>query len=119
MSIQYKTYRLDESAEGADVALKHKLFVSGWNLSGILKEIRENKDGVVTIAYKDKVPVGVAVLNYRKECHCFVRKSERGNKIGTNLVRKTTKKQEEFYCYYGVIGSDRFWKQFNKGVYRG
>ena len=76
----------------ANVALKNRLYVSGFLLSGVLRKIREsNPVGTkVAIHYSEGVPVGVAVhVPYEYyQVQVFVRKSFRGKGIGSKLLKE-------------------------------
>lgn len=111
-NIKVKVYSKDKAAEGADIALKNRLYVSGWCLSGELVSIRESRDHAkhkVSIVYKDDEPVAVAVLNNR-ELQAFVRKRERKAGLGKMAVQslKPPTKRDAFYGD-GIDGSHVFW----------
>lgn len=118
MAIRYVTYSGESVAEGASVALKNRLYVSGWNLSSMLKGMRRRKEGTIILAIKDGTPVGVAVRDAYDEVHCFVRKAQRGTGIGTKLIRRLDT-GGEFRCYYGIVGSENFWAKFSNASYKG
>lgn len=105
----------------ADEALKARLFVWGWQLSGWLGELRariEFKEyESIVIAYDDGVPVGVCVMisKWGKDdiptSGTFVRKAYRRMRIGTNLIKKARK--QEFYHGTGLHGIEPFFNQFS------
>lgn len=78
----------DEMKAFANIALKSRLYVSGWVLSGVLVKVREgyNVCKKIAIAEIENKPVGVAIVNHYNEVQVFVRKSERKKGIGKNLV---------------------------------
>lgn len=113
-NVKVKVFSKDKAPEGAGIALKHRLYVSGWNLSGELVSIRNSNDNgkhKVSIVYKDDEPVAVAILNNR-EVQAFVRKSERKQGFGTMAV-KGLKPPKERDAYYGcgIDGSYKFWNK--------
>ena len=109
------TFRAEHTkSAAADVALKNRLYVSGWCLSGELINIREcdNADYRIALAYEDGVPVGVAVVTEDKNLQVFVRKAKRGHGYGRQLVNAVKSKG----CY-GICGADGEGKVFvNNGV---
>lgn len=84
---------INENQINADIALKNRLYVSGYLLSGILVDIRSGKnDGRVVLHFENDVPVGVAVYQSSLSCYyqtmVFVRKSMRNRGIGSQLLAK-------------------------------
>lgn len=111
---------MDRNAQLADEALKNRLYVSGWVLSGVLKDIRDGltNNHEVVLHRVDGRAVGVAV---GVEWKCwdgpnkvntmvFVKKAYRRNGIGGKLVRKLLKGREGT-CEVGIIESEFFWKK--------
>ena len=95
--------------ENADLALKHRLYVSGWCLSGLLKDIRSGKYEAQVKLYKIKgVPVGVAVLE-NNFIQVFVKKEYRNKGIGRKLISRF--KCNNLRGGYGVIGSLDFYEK--------
>ena len=72
------------------LALKHRLFVSGWNLNGILHYPNEIQS--IVIAEINTTPVGVAIICQHNHIMVFVRKKHRRQNIGTALVKKICSK---------------------------
>ena len=110
--VKVKVYGNGQAHVGADLALKKRLYVSGWSLSGELLTIRERKDNKsnkVSIVYKDKEPVGVAILA-SGEIQAFVRKSERRNGFGKMAV-ESLQPDEGVRHGYGIDGSMTFWNK--------
>lgn len=75
----------------ADIALKNRLYVSGYMLSSVLIDIRSGvNDGRVVIHFENDLPVGVAVTQPAHSCYyetmIFVKKSMRKRGIGTKLL---------------------------------
>lgn len=80
-----------ENQINADIALKNRLYVSGYMLSGVLIDIRNgDNDGRVVIHFENDIPVGVAVTHSAASCYyqtmIFVRKSMRKRGIGSKLI---------------------------------
>jgi GNAT superfamily N-acetyltransferase len=100
----------------AFMALKHRLFVSGWRLSGDLKRVRKghNVENVrIAVAYDSDTPVGVSLYDHTTGLiQVFVRKSYRRRGIGRNLVESF--KNPKTYGIYGVNESPCFFR--NVGI---
>ena len=82
-------YKILDVAEAADIALKNRLYVSGWCLSGDLKDYRAKPnwgDLKIVLAYDDDKPVGV-VVDCRGDVQAFVRKSHRRRGIASGAIR--------------------------------
>lgn len=86
-----------ESQVNANIALRGRLYVSGFLLSGVLKDIRAGiLEARVNLHYEDDIPVGVAVLitdgvptNYLSSYYdlmIFVRTNYRNRGIGKKLI---------------------------------
>ena len=101
-------YEGEAAAKVADVALKARLYVSGWQLSGDLVRIRKGSvKAQVALAYDPSGdPVGVSVRE-GNWLNVFVRKSHRRNGVGTLLVEAL--KNEHIRAGYGIVGSLSFW----------
>lgn len=117
----------NETEVNADIALKNRLYVSGWCLSGSLRDTRENPTNkLVLLHYDDGIPVAVlyASHNYSDitlqdytNVQVFVRKSKRNKGIGKELVNKLKElsPNTKFTWDCGVKGSRMFWiKQFKE-----
>jgi len=81
----------------AKIALKHRLYVSGWFLGETIRKIvKDNpewcKNYKMALYYYNKTPVGVCLRTNNKLLMVFVRKSYRNKGIGRKLVKcmKTT-----------------------------
>ena len=83
----------------ANIALRNRLYVSGFLLSGVLKDIRAgHADGIVNLHYEDDIPVGVIVhvtdgiltddLSCYYDLMIFVRNAHRNKGIGKKLVNE-------------------------------
>lgn len=102
---------------GAKIAVKHKLYVSGWDLSYRFKDIIRSKtprkDIKLSLVYIDDTPVAVAYSSIRS-AQAFCRKSERKKGYGSDAV-KAIPDINTNYGGYGLIGSDIFWSKVKKG----
>lgn len=104
--------------EKADIALKNRLYISGWGLSGQLKSARKYPDVYeVSLEYLDGKPVGVAVLGYGGHVSIFVRKDCRRKGIGTKLINSFGDKVKE--VSWGICGSEDFFDAVNVEIGRG
>lgn len=97
----------------ADIALKNRLYVSGWLLSRTLKHIRKyNYCNSIILAYEHGIPVGVALRNaHNSPIQVFVKKSYRHKGIGTKLVKSLQKELGIVQAAYGIAGSGEFYKK--------
>ena len=101
----------------ADDALKARLYVSGWCLSGELLNIRDYLSETanerpfydIAVAYEDGVAVGVSIINENGNLQVFVRKAKRHNGYGRKLVRKIRREGA-----YGLCGADGEGKIFTE-----
>ena len=102
--------------EYANAAIKHCLYVNGWSIFGILKNVVQ-WNGVVNpptiaLAYTcDNIPVGICILRAGK-LDTFVRKSFRKKGIGKTLVNSLVKPQDNPpVVFRGIKGSDIFYRK--------
>ena len=101
----------------ADDALKARLYVSGWCLSGEQLNIRDYLSETsnerpfydIAVAYEDGVAVGVSIINEKSNLQVFVRKAKRHNGYGRKLVRRIRRDGA-----YGLCGADGEGKIFTK-----
>ena len=119
--------------EYANAAIKHCLYINGWSIFRILKDVVQ-WNGVVNpptiaLAYTcDNIPVGICILRSGK-LDTFVRKSFRKKGIGKALVNSLVKPQDNPpVVFRGIKGSDIFYRKcfrkengthvmWNSGVY--
>lgn len=101
----------------ADIALKARLYVSGYQLSHVLRGIRDGGIiGKVALHHDEgNTPVGVAVhitdrsfIGY--ETMVFVRKSKRRQGIGSLLIKQLNSPKNSFVGR-GCSASRPFWKK--------
>lgn len=98
------------------MALNHRLFVSGWCLSGMLRDFRANATShcgrlQIVLAFDGDKPVGVVTVEkyngYGNYGTAFIRKSYRRRGIASSAIKfgdlEITKFDE------GIPGSFDFW----------
>lgn len=98
------------SQEAADLALKHRLYVSGWCLSGALQRIRAGNGEAVIVQVNNKY---VAVAAYEDGVlQVFTRKSERRKGYGTLAVKTLVDKTgiEDYSVLQGIYTAELFWE---------
>ena len=114
----------DTLAQGADIALKHRLYVSGWSLSHILKAIRgpsssysySHGTGAIAIVAVGGTPVAVAVYR-RGDINTFCRKSMRRRGYGSLAVAKIKETVKDKVRYFpGIEGSGSFYHNLGIGL---
>lgn len=95
-------------AQGAKIALQHRLYVSGWQLSHTLQSLKtsQNTQNRIVIGFLDDVPVAVAVLDYGT-IHAFCRKQHRRNGYAGACVRAL--RVSGGRAGAGIDGSYEFW----------
>jgi hypothetical protein len=106
---EVKVYRDVDAAIGADIALKARLYVSGWSLSETFKSIREGSDfSDIAVGFLDNEPVCVTVVG-SDDSAAFCRKALRRKGYATRCLQRLNTKGT--VAGPGVAGSDRFWKK--------
>lgn len=106
-------YRMMEVSRGADIALKSRLYVSGWSLSCDLQRYRRDPIGYrhvkIVLAYDGDKPVGVVAAEVNGTVQAFVRKSYRRRGIASGMIRN----HGITVGYYGdgIKNSDKFWNK--------
>jgi len=116
MKIKTRVYSNGQAHVGAGIALKARLYVSGWHLSYQLKDTRSDpqvKDKVA-ITFVDDVPVSVASL-HKGTVMAFTRKSERRKGYGFKTF-SAMRLDKMPYHDEGVEGSWRFWKKAKETI---
>lgn len=117
MVMTKKRLLLTQNQINADIALKSRLYVSGYQLSHVLVGIRDGGIiGNVVLHYDEtNTPVGVAVhitdrsfIGY--ETMIFVRKSKRRQGIGSLLIKQLNGPKSSFVGR-GCSASRPFWKK--------
>jgi hypothetical protein len=114
--IKIKIYEDETLDEGINLALGHRLYVSGWALSYELTRARQQHPWPVTagkklaIMFKDKNPICLAFLASHSQLLAFCKKSERGQGYASACV-KAIKPSRNSWAGEGVIGTVNFWKR--------
>jgi len=92
----------------ASIALKNRLFVSGWEMSHTLREIRHNPHkATIAVLFEDNVPMSISLQERCSRVQSFTRKAKRRQGYGSmtfDCVIKY-KENEKFYHEYGISGS--------------
>ena len=97
---------------GCDIALKSRLYVSGWNLSASLKHARKTGEGEVSIAYLDGLPVACAYSDNYGYVSTFCRKQQRRKGFGMLALSMLDRyKDGKLKGSYGINGSSDFYKK--------
>lgn len=119
---------MTENQINASIALKNRLYVSGWMLLPHLKAIRDGKiTSVVKIHYENGKAVGVVTMNKPYEgfdpehfdtkvtnVEIFVKKSYRKKGIGRQLIAQLEECPK--FGGWGVEGSNLFWRKVGVGL---
>lgn len=114
-----QSYKLSTPTKNSNIALKYKLYVSGWLLSHELQYIRDNpKNNIVLLSYKNNEPVGVILLNSKNQIMIFVRKQYRNCGIGSKLMNRLFNKisddrKRKIFAEVGIESSKLLFKKFN------
>lgn len=96
--------------EAAALALKHKLYVAGWEMSRYLQRTkRTGEHDVKVVADEGGVPVSVCV-NVRGHVMCFTRKSQRREGYGSLALKAVMGDCGDVCAGGGIRGSDDFFK---------
>lgn len=108
--ITMKMYYGDSLIEGINLSLKHRLYISGWDMSNSMVRARKKPNATMEVAllFKDAVPIAVAWYSGRS-LMAFVRKSERNKGYGTKVVQYINKPTAS--TGYGIEGSLQFWEK--------
>lgn len=104
-------YKEETLKEGCDIALRNRLYVSGWNLSSDLKRARQSGTGEVSIVYKDDIPIACAYADKYGYVGTFCRKSERRKGYGSLAISHLDQyKEGKLKGSYGIEASEAFYK---------
>lgn len=104
-------YKEETLKEGCDIALRNRLYVSGWNLSSDLKRARQSGTGEVSIVYKDDIPIACAYADKYGYVGTFCRKNERRKGYGTLAISHLDQyKEGKLVGSYGIDGSRNFYE---------
>lgn len=119
--MEVRTYKGSDLKIGAKLALKHRLFVSGWNINTDLHFILKNNDEDndqfrIALVFKDDNPVCIALLEGSK-LQVFCRKSERFKGYGTKAAYSITEVNRYFRWEFGIDGSAVFFNKLKGKLY--
>lgn len=104
-------YKEETLKEGCDIALRNRLYVSGWDLSSDLKRARQSGTGEVSIVYKDDIPIACAYADKYGHVCTFCRKSERRKGYGSLAISHLDQyKEGKLKGSYGIEASEAFYK---------
>lgn len=119
MSINYLIYENDMAITGAKIAVRNKLYVSGWDLSYFLREfINKEISGFIILAIEDGYPVGVLAAEEDGFIMLFVRKAKRKQGIGTELFKRASEiLNEKIKHDFGTDGSHIFFTKTKEKVF--
>lgn len=111
MKIKTKVYRGTYAKEGAAIALKARLYVSGWCLSGQLCATKNEPhvNDVVSITFVDGSPVSVLSIRHNT-IMAFTRKSERSKGYGIRTFEALRLSRMPYYAE-GIDASYGFWRK--------
>lgn len=115
LNIIYKPYTKLQAKKGAAIALRNRLYVSGWELSYTLQYIKNTVESkyFVVLAFENDIPIGVLTCSPEGMLQVFVRKSKRTKGIGRSLIREAAKSYpiEKLRYDSGIKGSSIFFKK--------
>ena len=111
--VKIRVYSGSTVGPAADIALKNRMYVSGWSLSGELKRIRDRfhaNDCKIALAWYGDIPLAVAVIN-DGSVQAFCRKAFRRNGLASRCVSAV--KRTSCTADLGIVGSSAFWTKHN------
>ena len=104
-----QVYRGDNLAAGARLALRNRLYVSGWSLSGhYVDMMNDQEDGEIAIGFLDGEPI-CAVVSDLGQVMAFCRKALRRRGYTSACLAKLNTDGQ--VCETGVTGSEAFWRK--------
>lgn len=117
-------YSNDTLVEGINLALKHRLYISGWCLSEDLvwarKQVKRSQFMdyfSLALYFKDDVPIALCFRKGRG-LQAFCKKSERKKGYAAKCVQHMKKHIDgEASAGYGVEGSLTFWAKMGVEAY--
>jgi hypothetical protein len=116
-----KLYTGENLRDGANIALRARLYVSGWELSSVLQFCRQTlrpDQYFIAIKFINGEPVALAYHTLFGDMQAFCKKSERRNGYASACVKaimthaeKTGHSFQERRIHYGIgiVGSCSFW----------
>lgn len=113
--LKIKVYRGGSLSEGADLCLKARLFVPGWDLNPTLAKMRDHGDSKSRIAvlFENQQPVALCLFN-GDMLMAFCRKDRRRRGYGSRCF-DALGRPPHAWAGEGVAGTMSFWA--HNGVY--
>lgn len=119
-----KLYSNETLVEGINLALKHRLYISGWCLSVCLVWARKEANRLghkdyfsLALYFKDDVPIALCFRQGRG-LQAFCKKSERKKGYAAKCVQHIKKHVDgEVSARSGVEGSLTFWAKMDVQAY--
>ena len=110
--IELRKYTDVNVVDGCNIALKNRLYVSGWQLSYTMKDIRDkmsNRYDSLAIAYENEKPVSVVVFGKTGCVQAFTKKQHRRKGFASLLIEHF--KINILHYDEGIEGSFNFWEK--------
>lgn len=110
-----KLYQGNTLSEGADLCLKARLYVPGWDLNPTLKRMRDylTHSGMLAVGFENGQPVALCLFDGRMYM-AFCRKDRRRLGYGSKCFQLIGR-QPAGWAGEGVVGTLEFWKA--NGIY--
>lgn len=109
-----------ELREGAALALKHRLYVPGWTLFGVLVGLRNARftcQDQLAMTFVDGEPVALAVYEkWHHQVMAFTKRAHRLRGYGTMAVSELRFDRNIVFADEGVRGTRQFWRSAGVGV---
>lgn len=100
--------------ELVNIALKNRLYVSGWQLSHTMKKIRKNYNNeTISIVYYGDLPVSVSIQDKISRVQSFTKKDYRFKGFGRIAIECLMEHRNNDY-YFNEHGVDGSWSFFDK-----
>lgn len=106
-----------ECPELAKQALKHRLYVSGWDLNPTLHQLKKHyRNCTIALLFLNNIPIAVSLQESNGNIQVFVRKCHRRNGYGSIVIHAViNNKLLGFYrTDYGIQGSYNFFDKIRK-----
>lgn len=102
-----KVYEGSELAEGARLALKHRLYINGWCLQGELEDMeRPHAIGKIALGFMLGIPI-VIVCHNGYQAMAFCRKILRGHGYASECLKALN--PQGMIADEGIAGTAAFW----------
>lgn len=110
-----QVYKDDTLATGARIALRSRLYVSGWALAGCYVDMMNDQlDGEIALGFLDGEPI-CAIVNDFAQVMAFCRKALRGNGYTSRCLQRID--TSGLIADTGVEGSAKFWQKNSVKLY--